>query len=293
MFSADQIADIQGFNKVYQNLLKQIDSAILETGYTLTEKDVLLEISKTERCTANILIHQLNIDRSYIDSPFPRENRKILISREVSSRYNRRGLGEYRKIAQYIDQIVHKKAGNYMIFFPSYQMMEAVYETYREILPEDDDVCYRVQSSGMNEAEREEFLDGFRRRDAATVGFCIMGGIFSEGIDLIGESLIGAVIVGTGIPGIGTEREILMKYYDKHDGNGFNYAYRYPGMNKVLQAAGRVIRTDRDKGVIVLLDDRFLTMEYRRMFPREWADYQICTLENTRSQLDDFWEGDS
>ena len=112
-----------------------------------------------------------------------------------------------------------------------------------------------------------------------------MGGIFAEGIDLIGDSLIGALIVGTGIPQISYEREILKNYYDARGGNGFDYAYRFPGMNKVLQAAGRVIRTQEDEGVIMLLDERFLYREYQQLFPREWADYQVCDLGNVEQKL--------
>lgn len=229
----------------------------------------------------------------YIDSPFPKENRKIMISREVSSRYNRRGYEEYFKIADMIGKAVRSKRGNYMIFFPSYQMMDAVYDIYQEKIGFDGDICFQKQNARMDESERETFLNAFHDEKQITVGFCIMGGIFSEGIDLIGERLIGAIVVGTGIPGIGSEREILMRYYDKHDGKGFDYAYRYPGMNKVLQAAGRVIRTDKDRGIILLLDDRFLTYEYQQLFPREWSDYTLCTRDNLNTQLELFWEDNS
>ena len=138
----------------------------------------------------------------------------------------------------------------------------------------------------MGEQEREEFLQKFQEKcEHSLVGFCVMGGIFAEGIDLIGDSLIGALIVGTGIPQISYEREILKNYYDARDGSGFDYAYRFPGMNKVLQAAGRVIRTQEDEGVILLLDERFLYREYQQLFPREWADYQVCDLGNVEQKL--------
>ena len=121
-------------------------------------------------------------------------------------------------------------------------------------------------------------------------GFCVMGGIFGEGIDLKGNRLIGAVIVGTGLPQICNEREILKQYYDRKDMDGFSYAYQYPGMNKVMQAAGRVIRTDEDRGVILLLDERFCQLQYQSIFPREWVDHQICTLRDTEEKLRNFWE---
>lgn len=122
------------------------------------------------------------------------------------------------------------------------------------------------------------------------MGFCVMGGIFSEGIDLIGDSLIGVVAVGTGLPQVNCEREILKAYYDGRGGNGFDYAYRYPGMNKVLQAAGRVIRTPEDRGIILLLDERFLHRDYRQLFPVEWSDYAVCSQATVKERLQAFWE---
>jgi Rad3-related DNA helicase len=141
----------------------------------------------------------------------------------------------------------------------------------------------------MTEEEREEFLQQFSENARPVVGFCVLGGIFSEGIDLKKESLIGAVIVGTGLPQIGNERDILKNHYERTMGAGFDYAFRYPGMNKVLQAAGRVIRTMDDVGVVVLLDERFLQSEYRRIFPREWESYRTCTLKEAPGLLADFW----
>ena len=197
----------------------------------------------------------------YVQSPFSAKNRRILIGSDVSSRYTRRNHTEYRKIAEYISRCVWQRQGNYMVFFPSYRLMEDVYQVYEEEFSVDWVRCIR-QNSDMTEREREEFLEEFQSREGTLVGFCVLGGIFSEGVDLTGESLIGAIIVGTGLPQIGSEREILKEYYDRKKQSGFDYAYRYPGMNKVLQAAGRVIRTKEDRGVILLLDDRFLGRDY-------------------------------
>ncbi len=224
----------------------------------------------------------------YVKSPFEQSKRSILVGTDVSSRYTRRNYGEYRRIAEYIARSAIQKKGNYMVFFPSYKMMDAVYEIYENefALPWAQTLC---QKPSMNEKEREEFLNAFDDRDGTLIGFCILGGVFSEGIDLTGESLIGAIIVGTGIPQIGTEREILKKYYDEKGENGFDYAYRFPGMNKVLQAAGRVIRTTEDEGVILLLDDRFRNREYEEMFPMEWSDRSYCHLGSLELQLQKFW----
>ena len=143
----------------------------------------------------------------------------------------------------------------------------------------------------MNEREREGFLREFQAQGEKTLlGFCVMGGIFSEGIDLIGDRLIGVAVVGTGIPQIGCEREILKEYYDEKGEPGFDYAYRYPGMNKVLQAAGRVIRTREDIGVILLMDERFMNREYQMLFPREWSSVKTCTIGTVEASLKDFWE---
>ena len=226
----------------------------------------------------------------YVPSPFEKEKRCILKGCDVSSRYTRRNYEEYRKIASYIARTVWLKKGNYMVFFPSYKMLEDVLEVYENEFSADWVRCL-VQSTGMNEREREEFLEEFSVQDKTLVAFCVLGGVFSEGIDLLGEKLIGAIIVGTGLPQIGTQREILKEYYDRRGENGFDYAYRYPGMNKVLQAAGRVIRTREDVGMILLLDERFRNSEYQKLFPAEWADCQVCSLFSVEKILTDFWNG--
>ena len=224
----------------------------------------------------------------YVQSPFSAKNRRILIGSDVSSRYTRRNHTEYRKIAEYISRCVWQRQGNYMVFFPSYRLMEDVYQVYEEEFSVDWVRCIR-QNSDMTEREREEFLEEFQSREGTLVGFCVLGGIFSEGVDLTGESLIGAIIVGTGLPQIGSEREILKEYYDRKKQSGFDYAYRYPGMNKVLQAAGRVIRTKEDRGVILLLDDRFLGRDYGEIFPSEWKDRSSCRLNTVEEAVSRFW----
>ena len=143
----------------------------------------------------------------------------------------------------------------------------------------------------MGESQREEFLKKFQEPgEKSLVGFCVMGGIFGEGIDLKKDSLIGAVIVGTGIPQVCNEREILKQFYDRRQEDGFFYAYLCPGMNKVLQSAGRVIRTDEDEGVILLLDERFSSLRYRQMFPAEWETPELCTLETVENKTRQFWK---
>ncbi len=225
----------------------------------------------------------------YAETAFTEDQSLLLLGRDVSSRYTRRNQDEYRRIAEYIRKTGQAQKGNYMIFFPSYKMMQEVYEVFEGINCGEMETCMQV--SGMKEEEREAFLGQFvAEHERSFLAFCVMGGIFGEGIDLKNEQLIGAVVVGTGLPQISNEREILMHYYDERSGEGFDYAYRYPGMNKVLQAAGRVIRTVDDSGVILLLDDRFTRREYESLFPKEWERRACCTVESVSGYLDAFWE---
>ncbi len=225
----------------------------------------------------------------YVNSPFDRRNRIITIASDVSTKYTRRNDNEYAKIANYIKKTVSAKVGNYMVFFPSYKFMEDVRNAYLLI---SSDVEVISQTNTMKESEREEFLECFEENTGKTlVAFCVMGGIFSEGIDLTDERLIGSIVVGTGFPQVCVEREIIKGYFDKMSLNGFDFAYRYPGINKVLQAAGRVIRTVSDMGVISLLDDRFLSREYKNLFPREWEDAIKVNISNVEQEVIEFWKG--
>lgn len=230
----------------------------------------------------------------YARSIFEPEKRGLFIASDVTSRYKRRSEEEYLKIATYIHRVISGKTGNYMAFFPSYAFMDQVLTLYECHFATDTIECLK-QEEYMNEESREGFLDRFKERQEegqrhTLIGFCVLGGIFSEGIDLKNDSLIGAVIVGTGLPLVCNEREILKKYFEKQGDDGFDYAYRYPGMNKVLQAAGRVIRTAEDIGIVVLLDDRFLTETYMRMFPREWNAYERVSLQQINKKISFFWE---
>ena len=225
----------------------------------------------------------------YADSAFREEQRLLFIGRDVSSLYTRRTLGEFHRIALYIQQVLRAKKGNYLIFFPSYRFMEDVYEQFLAVNEQEADCM--MQSGNMNEADREEFIQEFSNpRGKSLAAFCVLGGIFSEGIDLKEDLLIGVLIVGTGLPQICNQREILKEYYQEENGQGFDYAYQYPGMNKVLQAAGRVIRTASDRGIIGLLDERFLRSDYRQLFPRERSQYEVHTLDSLPGALEAFWK---
>lgn len=264
----------------------------------------------------------------YVPSPFPEENRLLCIGRDVTSKYTRRGPGEYRRIAEYIWQITKGRKGNYLVFFPSYQFLEQVKQAFvtyctetlhgtcaepdggnGEVTNTDEiesphctescrveaagrQVLLYVQASSMSEAQRTAFLQQFAEGgDTGRIGFCVIGGSFSEGIDLQKDRLIGVIVVGTGLPQICTERELLKRHFDAAEGNGYAFAYLYPGMNKVLQAAGRLVRTPEDTGVIALLDERFLRREYMDLFPEEWSRYLLVSRENVAGGIAAFWEG--
>lgn len=243
----------------------------------------------------------------YAKSVFRPDKLGLYIGSDVTSRYTRRGDAEYYRIAAYIHNIIEKRQGNYMVFFPSHSFLQRVFEIYRDYFNAEGTVECILQESHMNEEEREAFLNRFRgnencdlqsliqmdiemEEERSLLGFCVMGGIFSEGIDLKNDSLIGAIIVGTGLPQVCNERELLKKYFDSWGENGFDYAYRYPGMNKVLQAAGRVIRTVDDFGVVALLDERFLSPAYQRLFPREWVERVAVTVDQIGRKVERFWD---
>lgn len=242
----------------------------------------------------------------YARSTFEEDKRALLFARDVTSKYTRRSTEEFRRIARYLYEIVNKRYGNYMVFFPSHAFLEEVYDIFMEEYFDENIMECVVQEDYMSESQREEFLRKFEGNESCNlseqiafdieeeeetilIGFCVMGGIFSEGIDLKNDSLIGAMIVGTGIPQVCCERELLKKYFDEQGENGFDYAYRIPGMNKVLQSAGRVIRTADDIGIIALLDERFLEYQYKRMFPREWNQYEVVNVDEVAKRVEKFW----
>lgn len=263
---------------------------------------------------------------AYAHSSFSPNRQIQLIGKDVTSKYTRRGRMEYENIARYIKEITGAKVGNYMAFFPSHSFLNEVYEAFMDLFGYDENIRIIRQESRMTEAEREGFIEYFSvnepvdfygkigmevfleeeesenddfsvialdHEDNSTetlIGFCVQGGIFSEGIDLKNDSLIGAIIIGTGFPQIGPEREILMQHFNEMGVDGFDFAYKFPGMNKVLQAAGRVIRTVDDAGVIALLDERFLQTGYKRLFPAEWQNISVVGIDNANQVAETFWK---
>ena len=226
-----------------------------------------------------------------LPSPFERENLCLLLANGISTRYRRREQS-FLPICDMIAETVAAKEGNYLVYFPSYRYMESVYELFSERYPEFETI---VQRGGMNDEERAAFLERFSPDNCASlIGFCVLGGIYAEGIDLKGNRLIGTVIVGVGLPQIGHDTDRIRGHFDHAGREGYAFAYRYPGMNKVMQAVGRVIRGVGDRGVAVLIDDRFTSEEYLALFPEHWRHCKIVPNARVlRNELDKFWGAES
>ena len=226
-----------------------------------------------------------------LESPFPPQHLGLYCLPSISTRYRNRE-ASIRPISDALAALAQSKVGNYLAFFPSYAYLRQVYEDFTARYP---DIPTLMQESGLDDAARAAFLARFAPNPEKTLlGFGVLGGIFGEGVDLVGDRLIGCAIVGVGLPQVNPRQEMLRRYYDANpdpSSTGFDYAYRYPGMNKVLQAAGRVIRTSADKGVVLLLDDRFARSEYTRLFPRHWGHLQYLQSTPALSKaLDAFWK---
>jgi DNA excision repair protein ERCC-2 len=222
-----------------------------------------------------------------LPSPFEHKNLDLLIAGNISTRWKNRQ-SSYEKIVEYLYVFSTAQKGNYFAFFPSYHYMNTVYELFIDKYP---DITTILQDNSMNEEQRENYLLQFeKQKDKTVLGFAVMGGIFSEGIDLIGDRLIGAAIIGVGLPQISLERDIIAEYYKNTLGMGYEYSYMYPGMNKVMQSAGRVIRTQSDRGVVMLIDERFLYNDYVDLFPDEWQAYKkIYNKDTLETELNKFW----
>jgi DNA excision repair protein ERCC-2 len=224
-----------------------------------------------------------------LTSPFPSSNLAVFVADQIATLYRERQ-DTCRAVTRIIADLVRQRSGNYMLFFPSYEYLEMIYRLFREECSELETV---IQTPEMDEAARLTFLSNFKKVSGRTlVGFVVMGGIFGEAIDLKGERLIGAVIVGVGLPGISVERDLIRDYYQSTCASGFEFAYQYPGINRVLQAAGRVIRTEKDRGALLLIDRRYSQQRYRRMLPQHWQLRKVDYESGFQRQVREFWEGD-
>lgn len=279
------IRTYEGFNDKYVAYSqKEYNKDIIIKLFCLDPSVVIKECLKKVQATVffsatlspmNYFIELLGGDeKSYrmnLPSPFNPENLCVIIEKNISTKYRNRTL-TYGKLVHAIGLCIKQKKGNYLVFFPSYEYMETVFKMFAE---ENSDIECICQTNKMDEEKRQKFISRFtEKNDRTLAGFVVLGGVFGEGMDLPGESLIGAVIVGVGLPMICIERNILEQYFNRTKGDGFKYAYVYPGMNKVLQAAGRVIRTEDDKGVVMLIDERYAKIQYKSLLPYEWKTKQ-------------------
>jgi DNA excision repair protein ERCC-2 len=242
----------------------------------------MIYFRKVFGCTEDVV--QLSLP-----SPFPLENLGIFLSDQISTYYTQR---ESTKscVAHSLLAFASPKKGNYLFFFPSYQYLQMIHELYVEQRPAARII---VQRPEMTETQRSDFLGHFLKvEDQSLVGFAVLGGIFGEGIDLLGDRLCGAAIVGVGLPGICAERELIREYYQKLERCGFAFAYQFPGLNRVLQAAGRVIRSETDRGVVLLIDQRFTHPRYRSLLPGHWRPTRVTSTQELQTFLKSFWKID-
>lgn len=287
------------YDKRYVTYIEKLDKDLviklfcIDTSYLLSETLKKCKTAIFFSATLMPLAYYRDIlggdEKDYItrfSSPFPKENLCLLIADNISTKYRDREK-TYLDVVEYIEEFLTGKKGNYFVFFPSYKYMEDVYTYFVDRNP---DIKTIIQESSMKEEDREDFLNKFKSEEETLVAFAVLGGVFSEGIDLIGDKLIGAVIVGVGLPQICFERDIIRDYFQSEKNLGYEYAYMYPGMNKVLQAAGRVIRSEEDKGALLLIDGRFTTMKYKALYPKEWLHYRLARNDKAiKLILDEFW----
>lgn len=257
--------------------LKKLEAAVLFSG-TLSPLDYYVQMLGGNEDSPVLKI----------PSPFPKENFKLMIAPNVSTTYKNRD-NTILEVVDYIKTVVDQKVGNYFVFFPSYKYLNSVLAKFDESQYE-----LHVQKSEMSESEKIRFLDNFQANPKTThIAFAVLGGIFSEGIDLLHDRLIGAIIVGVGLPQISYERDLIRNYFNENEENGFEYAYVKPGMNRVMQAVGRVIRSEEDVGAVLLIDERYMHRQYQDLFKAEWNNYRVVlTIDDLKDELVSFYKND-
>lgn len=263
-----------GTGEIMKDILQRSKATVMFSA-TLTPMDFYLRLLGGSESSLKL----------HLGSPFDSKHLLVAQALDVSTRYKDRSSSS-KRVAEYLRIFTETQRGNYIVFFPSYAYMRAIYDAYTEQFATESIV---LQEESMSEQDRDRFLELFTE-DTCTVGFCVLGGVFSEGIDLVGDKLIGVAVVSVGLPGLSLESDIIREHFNETLSMGFEYAYMFPGMNKVLQAAGRVIRTAEDRGVVLLIDDRFRQGRYQELMPRHWRPrHSIYNIEKLRQLLQDFW----
>lgn len=275
-------------SKVRASMLCLDPSDFLAADFSLGRAAVLFSATLTPAAYYKDLCGLRQARAVALRSPFSQDHMTLLCAQNVSTRYRDRE-GSASTIVSYLADMVRAHTGNYLAFFPSYAYMEKVYESF---CTEHPDLTVCKQESTMNEEQRKAFLDQFVPHPAQSLlGFVVLGGVFGEGVDLTGDRLVGVAVIGPGLPQVNSRQEQLRDHFQKTRGSGFDYAYRFPGMNKVLQAAGRLIRTPEDRGVVLLFDDRFLSPDYLRLMPPHWSHLRTVYAEqDLEDALQAFWQ---
>ncbi|MCD2223113.1 ATP-dependent DNA helicase [Listeria cossartiae] len=272
----------------------EVKQLCLDPSFLLSEKLKLGSSSVLFSATlrpidyyTNVLGGEKDTSRMMFASPFKQKNMHLLVADYISTKYQMRE-ASLEAVVDALYALAAGKTGNYLFFFPSFLYLENVYGLFKEKYP---NIRLQKQENSMDEAQREHFLEGFQAGNEETlIGFCVLGGVFSEGIDLRGERLVGAAIVGVGLAQLNHESDLIKDYYNKTLGRGFDYAYQIPGMNKVLQAVGRVIRGESDRGVVLLIEERFSADRYRALFPAHWNHAKTVKSTTEISQeVNGFW----
>ncbi|MBF2675590.1 ATP-dependent DNA helicase [Listeria marthii] len=272
----------------------EVKQLCLDPSFLLSEKLKLGSSSVLFSATlrpidyyTNVLGGEKDTSRMMFASPFKQKNMHLLVADYISTKYQMRE-ASLEAVVDALYALASGKTGNYLFFFPSFLYLENVYDLFKEKYP---NIRLQKQENSMDEAQREHFLEGFQAGNEETlIGFCVLGGVFSEGIDLRGERLVGAAIVGVGLAQLNHESDLIKDYYNKTLGRGFDYAYQIPGMNKVLQAVGRVIRGESDRGVVLLIEERFSADRYRALFPAHWNHAKTVKSTTEISQeVNGFW----
>lgn len=262
-------------SNIFEQLLKRSRSAILFSA-TLTPIEYYMELLGGGKDALSM----------HLQSPFDKDNLLLMNQASLSTRYKDREKTK-DEIVDFIHEFITSKKGNFFVYFPSYRYLEKIYESYMEKY--NDDIL--LQERFMSSDDRKVFINSFRE-DSNIKAFGVLGGIFAEGIDLVGERLIGVCVVSVGMPGLSYERKLIQEYFDEKENKGFDYAFTYPGINKVLQGAGRVIRSEKDKGIVLLIDDRFNQTRYKKLYPKHWSNMKyIRTIDEMKIELDNFWRG--
>ncbi|MDT0004228.1 ATP-dependent DNA helicase [Listeria cossartiae subsp. cayugensis] len=272
----------------------EIKQLCLDPAFLLSEKLKLGSSSVLFSATlrpidyyTNVLGGEKDTSRMMFASPFKQKNMHLLVADYISTKYQMRETS-LESVVDALYALTSGKTGNYLFFFPSFLYLQNVYDLFKEKYP---NIRLQKQGNSMDEAQREHFLEEFQAGNEETlVGFCVLGGVFSEGVDLRGDRLVGAAIVGVGLAQLNHESDLIKDYYNKTIGRGFDYAYQIPGMNKVLQAVGRVIRGESDRGVVLLIEERFSANHYRALFPAHWNHAKtVKSTAEISQEVNGFW----